>query len=286
MQLSYSFLLVKMPRQMVSRPRGVTKRGKRRGNYKRRAESRKKTQRPSFNKRIDYPQLKHDVMLAGRHTSLTPVDEGLATISLPALGMRFTIWSPSYRVANDTGRERDRLKTNCLFVGVKEKALFAGEGNVLHRRIVFWSRVSVDQAMPFSGPDETMLRNIAQRDPETDRTLDPFLDGSRGVDYLPSTIWHQKFDKNVVDVVYDRDFTYVQHGTVLKTVKFWHRCEREISYEDKENGVGISRSGWSGRASGSGGNLYVVDFYVSRGTASATMNVSFSSEVYWRERNT
>jgi len=123
-----------------------------------------------------------------------------------------------------------------MFVGIKEKLLFMGEGNSLHRRVVFWSRVPIDEAMPLSGPHETMLRNIVLRDPGSSQVLDPFLKGSRGVDYLPSNIWQQRFDDNVVDVVHDREFTYSQPGSVLKTKKFWHRCEREISYEDKEDG--------------------------------------------------
>jgi hypothetical protein len=279
-----------MPRYKVPTPgrKGYKKRGYssiRKKSYKNRAEYKKRTQRPGFSKRTDYPQLKHDVLLASSVPAMGVVQQQNATIKLPATGMRFTIWTPSHRVANISGGERHRHQTNCLFVGFKENLLFIGEGNVIHRRVVFWSRVAIDQAMPLSGPNESLLRNIVLRDPDSDTTLDPLLGGTRGQDYLADTIFHRKFDSNAVDVVYDRNRTHAQQGTILDTNKFWHRCEREISYQDKENGMNMDANGWAGLSSGSGGNLYVVDMYVCRGANNATVNVSFSSDVYWRERN-
>jgi len=257
-----------------------------RKSYKRRSEFRKKTQRPTFSKRQDYPQLQHDVMLASKSPVMGAVESADSTIAIPDNGIFFTIWSPTYRVANTTGRQRDRQQTNCLFVGVKENILFAGEGNFLHRRIVFWSRSTVEDAKPFSGPNEMLLRNIKLRDPNTDTTLDQFLGGSRGTDFLPSTVILRKFDSNMVDVVYDKNDSYTQMGTKLKTRKFWHRCEREISYQDKEKGVDTESSGWAGLTSGSGGNLYVVDLFKTRSKKDVSSFVTFASEVYWRERNT
>jgi hypothetical protein len=220
-----------MPRYSVPSSGRSTRRrkkgGSKRGVYKKRAEAKKKTQRPGFNKGRDYPKLKHDIMLAASRPHLTAVSQSDAVITLPRNGMRFTVWCPSYRVANSSGRDRDRAQTNCLFVGVKENILFAGDGNVIHRRIVGWSRVPLDAAMPINGPQESLLRNIVLRNPETDFTLDPFLNGTRDVDYLPGTILLSRFDGNVFDVVYDCSFEHAQAGTVLQNVKLWHRCERE-----------------------------------------------------------
>ena len=275
-----------MPRYTAPNPRRQG-RSKKRGfsgvrkktSYRKKAEYQKKTQRPYFNKKFDYQVKKHDVMLASATPQLVTINETDAIATLGTTGMRFTIWSPSYRVANTAARPRDRISTNCLFVGVAEKLLFIGSGDVSHRRIVLWSRVSLDEAMPMSGPNETLLRNILQRNPATDTLLDQFLNGTRGQDFFASTIFLQGFDKNAVDVVYDRTVRYNQQGNIIKTSKFWHRCEREISYQDKESGMNVSHSGWSGLSSGSGGNLYVVDMYVNRGV----MNVNFKTDVYWHE---
>lgn len=265
-----------MPRYVVQTSRS-TRYKKKGGNRVYKRKTAKKAMGSAFT------ELKHDVMLASAKPVLGQVTQADATINLPVTGMGFTIWSPSYRVASNNHRPRDREQTKCQFVGVKENILFMGEGNVLHRRVVFWSRVSIDEALPFIGQNDTMLRNIKILDPDRDLVLDQFLGGTRGQDFLAGTIFHRKFDGNAVDVVYDKVESYAQPGTVLKNRKLWHSCRKVISYQDKESGMDISRSGWSGLASGSGGNLYIVDMYVCRGTQSANMNVSFSSEVYWRE---
>jgi hypothetical protein len=217
-------------------------------------------------------------MLASKQPVMGSVESTESIIQLPSDGTAFTIWSPSYRVVNDNGSLRDRGQTDCLFVGLKESLLFAGEGNTIHRRIVFWSEKQVEEAQPFSGPNEMLLRNIKLRDTATDSTLDKFLGGTRGRDFLNTTIFQRKLDSRVAEVVYDREESYAQYSTILKDRKFWHRCQREISYEDGQE------SGWAAKPLGGAGNLYVVDMFTNRSAPAAKTFVTFSSEVYWRER--
>ena len=95
-----------MPRFVVSttsrRPAKRRLYKKRQSTYRKKAEYRKKSQRPTFNRLVDYPQLKHDIMLA----SALPVAPGAAfternsTIVVPATGMQFINWSSSRSVTD------------------------------------------------------------------------------------------------------------------------------------------------------------------------------------------
>jgi hypothetical protein len=110
---------------------------------------RKVTQRNGFNRRLDYPTLKHDIMIGTTGSAAVgDLNEAKVTQTIPAGGsMWCMVWSPSYRVRNSTGRERDRATTNVLFVGFRDHITIAGVGNVMHRRVVFWSRVRISEGM-------------------------------------------------------------------------------------------------------------------------------------------
>nr|QJB18625.1 MAG: capsid protein [Genomoviridae sp.] len=135
-----------------------------------------------------------------------------------------------------------------------------------------WMRAVNDVA--FSAPD------IANS------MLDLMFDGNQGVDW--SNYFTAKVDPESVTVKYDRTII-INPGNdsgVMKNYSMWHGMNKNLQYDDDENGNTMNFSPFSTAGKRGMGDYYIVDFIESGSGGNADDRLSFHPQAtaYWHEK--
>lgn len=128
---------------------------------------------------------------------------------------------------------------------------------------------------------------IAANTPNTLSNIQSYLfKGRGGADWNEMII--APIDTTQVDLMYDKTFT-LKSGNAIGTVrefKHWHPCNKNIVYDDDEDGAEMDPSYYSVLGKQGMGNLYVADIFScgQGGTATDILSFNCNSTLYWHEK--
>lgn len=224
---------------------------------------------------------------------------------LPGGGAPFVVpWIATARAADSgsgTGQvnkfmESTRTSSTCYIRGLKEIINIQTSSSVpwQWRRIVFTMKGLV-QLFSTSGQNFYYynLTSNGYRRTVNELTGTPLVTfanflfkGAQTVDWDDPMI--AAIDTRRVTLKYDRLRT-IQSGNatgVIKQFKMWHPCNKNIVYDDDENGGFENTTGTSVVSKAGMGDLIVVDLFKPLGGSSATDTLSFrpNATLYWHEK--
>lgn len=226
---------------------------------------------------------------------------------MPATGTELMVyqflWCPTARPADtNTGVEGGaidrmvRTNTSCFARGVKENIEFQSTGPTswTWRRICFTYK---GDTLNF-GDNDAATSNVARQtsggmqrlmtiDLATiSRVADVVFRGTNGTDWYDHMI--APIDTNKIMPRYDRTRTLSSGNSAgfNKRLSLWHGMNKNIYYEDDENGDTMNTSMFSIEGRRGMGDYYIYDiFYPSVGGESGeTLQVNINASYYWHER--
>lgn len=171
-----------------------------------------------------------------------------------------------------------------------------------YRRIVFRIKLGgfpVAETSPLTTPVDyyqdtnsvgmrRLLYNyIGGSTPNTTSNIQSYLfKGRGGLDWNEMIV--APIDTAQVDLMYDKTFT-LKSGNNLGTVrefKFWHGCNKNLVFDDDEDGAEMDPSYYSVRSKPGMGDLYVVDLFSGGAGLGNNDIVSFNTTatLYWHEK--
>lgn len=201
------------------------------------------------------------------------------------------------RVSNlspgDPNASSVRTQDNVYMRGLKERILLQTNSQVPWRwRRICFTMKGLD-AISFSAVDSLETSNGWTRfisnfwGSTYGNNLNIILfKGNQGVDW--NDIMTAKVDTTRVTLKYDVTRT-INSGTnygVLRTHKMWMPMNKRLVYDNDELGESESTQTHSTRGKAGMGDYYIVDFFLSHGSASASDSLSFEPQatLYWHER--
>jgi len=221
----------------------------------------------------------------------------------------FYIWCPTARDLNDnTGAantitsEMQRTATTCFMRGLSERIDIQSSSAVpwKWRRICFTLK---DPSVFASGTGATMNYPgyIESSDGYTRAWVNAFVNndaatlvnfqgllfqGRANVDW--DELMMAKVDSRRVDLKFDKT-RLIQSGNdtgVFKKYPHWHSMNKNLVYDDDENGDTMQSSNFSVTDKRGMGDYIIVDIFQAHGTATATDILRIQSEttMYWREK--
>lgn len=161
------------------------------------------------------------------------------------------------------------------------------------RRFAFYSKGLMPQfgnAAPFYSYLETSngySRIVNEINGQNKNNFYSFVfDGVRTVDWSDPMI--AKTDSNRVSVCYDKTITLSPQTTsgAIQRFRRWHGVNKNIVYEDDENGVNMIPSAWSTAGRKGVGDLCIVDLFRPATGSAASDQLTFAPQAtwYWHEK--
>lgn len=102
--------------------------------------------------------------------------------------------------------------------------------------------------------------------------------------------WNDEFlaplDTNRISVEYDHTTT-IQAGNesgVMRTYRRWHGMNKNLYYDDDEDGSGTALRKYSTEGIKGMGDYYVIDMFKSNGVSTDQLELSYNSTLYWHEK--
>lgn len=112
------------------------------------------------------------------------------------------------------------------------------------------------------------------------------FDGVRNIDWIDPMI--AKLDNNRVTICYDKTVTITPPTTAGAFRKFnrWHGVNKNIVYEDDENGTNMIPAAWSNSGRQGVGDLTIIDFFrpATGSTSSDLLTFTPQATWYWHEK--
>ncbi|QSX73077.1 capsid protein [Delphin genomovirus 2] len=227
--------------------------------------------------------------LSGQLTYLIP----FVATARPALQVDGSAGSPIERAV--------RTSQTCFMRGLKEKISIRTDTGApwRWRRIAFTykgdtlysTEAGQNRLMSYfkdTGTNQSGMARIAttwtQSPPAFDELCRILFKGTRNLD------WDNEFiaptDTARVKIVYDKTTT-IQAGNeagVYRTYSRWHGMNKNLVYDDDEEGTteGLRRFSVEGPAGM--GDYYIFDFFQSNGNAEDQLALSYNSTLYWHEK--
>lgn len=268
--------------------------------YRRKGYAKKKRGTVSKRRILDVATIKkRDTMRIGvLQSNGTVLSSGIRgqPYVVPGASFHAALWCPSYREYNNSTNSAARARRSVFLKGLAEKMRFEtpGASAFEFRRIVFSTpqRVLLAAGAPSTDQPPVIVEGGANRywrawgDGQTNVDyLDLVFSGARQIDWLnPMTA---KTDTRRVKILSDRRFKIAsgnQNATV-KEMRFYTPLNRNITYDDDENGGLYTTSGWAQYAvEGTMQNVYVLTLTMTVGTTDQTPSVDSEATLYWHER--
>lgn len=212
-------------------------------------------------------------------------------------------WAASSRPAiSATGQhgspieEAVRTSSTCFMRGVSEtlNVISSSGAPWKWRRICFrlrgdyiYSREVGDARVSLFTSEFGMVRVVNDwgRQPgNVNSLLQVLFRGERNVDWVDPMI--APTDNRRWDIVYDKT-TNIQspnESGVYRTYKRWHGMNKNLVFDDDENGSGEDLRRWSVEGKAGMGDYYILDFWAGSGTSEDDLSVSYNSTLYWHEK--
>lgn len=311
-------------RGRTTRARRKTQRKTRRRSTVKTRRSAKKVMKRTSTKRIlnITSRKKRDTMLAFTNTTNTGAISSSGPVAGPAYANGANpytafIWCATARGlvqfsggSNTIVQEASRTATTCYMRGLSEHVRIQTSSGLpwIWRRIAFKAKNNIfsvaDPTDTGSGPTgyRTNLEtsNGYQRlfwqmtgTPSSTPNLGSFnavvdilFKGAQGIDFVDFTLAH--VDTRRVDLAYDKTVR-VSSGNasgVLREYKRWHPMNKNLVYNDDEQGEVQTTQGFSVKDKQGMGDYYIIDFFTP-GTGSSgsdILQLSANSTLYWHEK--
>lgn len=241
-------------------------------------------------------------------TSVTPGPGSLIVNGRDACEM---VWCPTAmdlsgsNGASTVAQVPLRTASTCFMKGLSENIrLFSNTGAPwFHRRICFTYKgitpfratQSADTPVNAHGPFvetssgmERLAFNLNVNNELAARTAmwGVLFKGANGKDW--NNLLIAPVDTSRVSLKFDKLWTYRSGNAngVVATKKLWHPMNKNLVYDDDENGDVEQESYFSVNSKAGMGDYYVVDFIscATGGTASDILTIDFNSTMYWHEK--
>lgn len=221
----------------------------------------------------------------------------------------FFLWNATARTSDYTSNNSviqasARTSQTCYIRGLSEHIRVQTSSGLpwFYRRIVFRIKLSgfpVAEGSPLILPVDyyqdtnsigmrRLLYNfIGANTPNTLSNIQSYLfKGRGGADWNEMII--APVDTTQVDLMYDKTFT-IKSGNAVGTVrefKHWHPCNKNLVYDDDEDGAEMDPSYYSVLGKQGMGNLYVADIFSCGQGATSTDILTFNptATLYWHEK--
>lgn len=221
----------------------------------------------------------------------------------PITGQAFYVWCATARdltqpnsVVNSIVDEAGRTATTCYMRGLKEKITFSTNDATpwLWRRIVFYSknpfmRTSTSGAGNTFAPYQENSAGFARvvNQPVVGGTYDDVIwKGQIGVDW--DDFMTAPVDTRRLDLQSDKTVTIAPgaQGGVYKSFTRWHPINKNLVYDDEENGPIEATSVFSVLDKRGCGDMYVIDIFKPGAGLQSTSVLYFKPEatLYWHEK--
>lgn len=218
------------------------------------------------------------------------------------------VWCPTAMDLNSAATTRNpaqRTSSTIYAKGLSEKLRIQTSSGVpwFHRRICLCVRgitaLNVQQPTPTpvqpynpyldtSNGIQRLLFNLFINGSQTqiDAILGLIFKGQQNVDW--TDIITAPLDTTRVDVKFDKTWT-LQSGNsngVVRERKLWHPMNKNLYYDEDENGEVESSTFFSTDSKRGMGDYYVIDFFVAGagGSTSDLLQMFPSSTMYWHEK--
>lgn len=212
------------------------------------------------------------------------------------------VWSPSARARNaipDSNANWNRSDDTVFFRGLKENINIRNAGNSVAaqaaswqwRRIVFSCKglyqslgTSVDSLFTSNG----YVRLLADQQGTTfgDVLTSSLFVGVYNKDWIDAMT--ARIDRSKISVLYDRTRQLIPQSSASRiwNVKMWHGVNKNINYQNEENGgAGETASTRSVLSKPGIGDIYVIDmFQCSTADPADTLYFAPEATVYWHEK--
>nr|QXN75610.1 MAG: capsid protein [Genomoviridae sp.] len=188
-----------------------------------------------------------------------------------------------------------RTAQTCFIRGLKENIMIQTNNGVpwQWRRLIFSMKGIagiLEDANGFQLRAETSAGNMRAvseiRDSNQNALVDRLFRGDRGEDW--SEYINAPVDTKQVTVHYDRTRTIAagNESGMLRQYKFWHPFNKNIVYNDVEDGGGTNDGAYSTLAKPGMGDVLVMDLFQPRSGADLTARLIFrpNATLYWHER--
>lgn len=227
------------------------------------------------------------------------------------------LWCPTATDLNNAAgganiiiNENERTATVCYMRGLSENLRIEANTGLAwhHRRICFKSRSNLfrglapasaaQQPNPFGfvspyvevnpGGNQRFWFNasISGIDPTVNNWLIILFKGQQGVDwdnYITAPV-----DTRRVDLCYDKKRVYRSGNAqgFARDFSLWHGMNKNLVYDDDENGDGMSSAAFSVTDKQGMGDYYVLDIVQPAfgGTTSDIIRINANSTLYWHEK--
>lgn len=93
-------------------------------------------------------------------------------------------------------------------------------------------------------------------------------------------------DTNRISVAYDKTIS-LQAGNesgFIRTYNRWHGMNKNLNYDDDQDGTDMSLRQFSTEGSHGMGDYYIIDFFKSNGEAAAQLGLRYNATLYWHEK--
>jgi hypothetical protein len=224
----------------------------------------------------------------------------------------FTIYAATARDLNDASQnvnnlvdEADRTASTCYMRGMSENLRYTSSTGKswLHRRICVTARgpTQLHQILDDTSPVNTIFNRAETSNGWVRAWLDINLNNSpntfasirsllfKGTDAKDWTdLITAQLDTRRVDVKFDRTFT-IRSGNesgILKERKLWHPMNKNLVYDDDEEGGSENTKVFSVADKRGMGDYFIIDIFQPAfgATAGDILRVDSQSSLYWHEK--
>lgn len=221
-----------------------------------------------------------------------------AAVNLRAnAGYQCFLWCPTARSLEAGSRDSaSRTSTTCFIRGIKHTDYFVTNNgdNWLHRRIIFRLKgdflLNSSEATPSfrlwleNSNGYTRTQSLA-RGPGLATADNLVFEGTANVDWNDRFV--AKVDTQRVTVMSDKTSIMSPKNTVneIKRTSRWYPINKNLVYDDEENGKQINTNALSVDSLAGCGDVYIFDMFgAADGTRSSTMSWRAEATLYWHER--
>lgn len=207
------------------------------------------------------------------------------------------IWCPTWRLFDSTdSTPASRQSRTVYWKGFAERYRIETQTNypIEMRRIVYSTpdRIQLIAGAPAQASPPFFVEQTSNRYWRTTGDgqmnidyLDDIFAGVRGVDWLNPM--NAKTDTRRVKIISDKKYKIASGNdrVMMKELKFYDALEKNMTYDDDENGGLITTTGFSevSRA-GALQNVYVVNLFYATANIASSFSLDIDSTVYWHER--
>lgn len=253
---------------------------------------------------------KRNGMMTVTNTSNTGASQPIAAGSAYVNGASggYFLWSPTAMDLNSTASTRNpamRTSSTCYMKGLSEHIRIQTNTGVpwFHRRICFTSRgtspfnaavtpdAPINPTLPYADTSNGIQRlflnaNVNNQPSTLDGQVGILFKGQRSVDWSDYLI--APVDTTRVTLKFDKVWTMQSGNTngIVRERKLWHPMNKNLVYDEDENGEVESSTFFSTDAKAGMGDYYVLDLFGGGAGAAATdiLLVTANSTMYWHEK--